>query len=622
MLLSPKCLLKILAFSFCILFSSVIQKAAIAQNYEVINYTSYRTVDKGKLIEEDEILVQINDRLGEKYNKFEIPYSSKNKLKSLDAQIEDLSGNVIRKLKKSEIKNVSAISNIAFYEDEYVAKFSLKYNKYPYRIRINYRTEYNEFLDIAKWYPVESPDIPTRNAKLVVKIPESYSIHYKQNNTDDPEIKAEEGMKIYTWETSYLNTVEEELYSPPMNNFIPSVIVIPEEFVYGIPGSFTDWESFGLWTYNLINGLDELPYEEKGRVNSLLKDLKTDREKVRALYHYLQDNTRYINVSIDIGGLKPYPAEYVSYNKYGDCKALTNYMKSLLKEAGIESYYSKIFADEQIPPFDSAFPMQFSNHAILNVPLEKDTLWLECTSTTTPFGYISTSIQNRYALKVDSNASRLVKTPAMDDNEIQSIRFIEIDFEIDGNARVEFNIVARGNLFEDLQFFNSYANQHYKDQVIKKMFRFSDYEMTNWTLDQMNRDSSFVNLNASLLLKDHAKIYNKDIIVKVLQANIPDFEHSSKRSLPVQIDYPIAQKDELVYHWPESWEPAVIPKPKSLKITYGEYTFDVEIGKDTIKVERYFKLNPGYYPIDEYKLFYEFIESVNQLERDNAFIFK
>ncbi len=613
---------RVFAISFCILFLSALQTTVVAQFYEVINYTSYRTVEKGKLIEENEILVQINDRMGEKYNKFEISYSPRNKLKSLDAQIEDLYGKVIRKLKKSEIENSSAVSSGTLYQDEFVSKFSLKHNRYPYRIRISYKTEYSEFLDIAYWSPVKSYDVPIRNAELVVKVPDSYSIHYKQKNTDDPEITEEEGMKVYTWKASYLKTIEEELYSPPMSNFMPEVIVVPEEFVYGIPGSFADWESFGLWSYKLMNGLDELPYEEKRKVRSLLKDLKTDREKAKALYHYMQDNTRYINVSIDIGGLKPYPAEYVSYNKYGDCKALTNYMKSLLKEAGIESYYSKIFADEQIPPFDSDFPMQFSNHAILNVPLDKDTLWLECTSSTTPFGYLSPSIQNRYALKVDSNASMLVKTPAMEDTEILTKRYIGFDFKIDGNAMAEFNIVARGDLFEALQSFNSYASEHYKNQIIKKMFNFSSYEMINWTIDQIHRDSSFVDLNASLLLHDHAKIYNKDIIVKVLPANIPDFEHTSKRSLPVQIDYPIAQRDELVYHWPESWEPEVIPEVKSLKTKYGEYTFDMEIGKDAIIVKRYFKLNPGFYQMDEYKQFYEFIESVNQLERNNAFIFK
>jgi len=76
-----------------------------------------------------------------------------------------------------------------------------------------------------------------------------------------------------------------------------------------------------------------LPDNIKKEVHELTDNLKDVRQKVYVLYDFLQKNTHYINVSLGIGGWQPFPADYVAIKRYGDCKALSNYMVALLKEA-------------------------------------------------------------------------------------------------------------------------------------------------------------------------------------------------------------------------------------------------------------------------------------------------
>ena len=52
-------------------------------------------------------------------------------------------------------------------------------------------------------------------------------------------------------------------------------------------------------------------------------------------------------------------------------------MRSLLQVIGVESYYTLVMAGENAPSIINNFPSPQFNHAILCVPVDKDTIWLE-----------------------------------------------------------------------------------------------------------------------------------------------------------------------------------------------------------------------------------------------------
>ena len=65
--------------------------------------------------------------------------------------------------------------------------------------------------------------------------------------------------------------------------------------------------------------------------------MNNDTDKISALYKYMQDKVRYVSVQVGIGGWQPIEAETVDRLSCGDCKALANYMESLLDVAGIKT---------------------------------------------------------------------------------------------------------------------------------------------------------------------------------------------------------------------------------------------------------------------------------------------
>src|SRR6185295_15281183 len=138
-----------------------------------------------------------------------------------------------------------------------------------------------------------------------------------------------------------LPAYEEEPNSP--KGIHPRVLTSPIEFeVEGYHGSIKEWEDISKFSYTLNKGRDLLPESEKEKVRELLKGENDTYEKIRKLYEYMQSKTRYVSIQLGLGGWQTIEAKEVVAKGYGDCKALSNYMKALLNTAGIPAYIALI----------------------------------------------------------------------------------------------------------------------------------------------------------------------------------------------------------------------------------------------------------------------------------------
>lgn len=120
----------------------------------------------GKLYKSITNEIKIFNRAGEEFTKVSIPYSKLIKISKLEACIKDMNGIIIKRLGKGEISDRNAISDMAFYEDNFVKEFTLKHNVYPYSIFYSYQLQQDEFLQIEEWLPVIGRKVPTIKAVL------------------------------------------------------------------------------------------------------------------------------------------------------------------------------------------------------------------------------------------------------------------------------------------------------------------------------------------------------------------------------------------------------------------------------------------------------------------------
>ncbi len=593
----------------------------VATNGQVIDYSTTVKIEKGKKITERSFLIQVNSKEHNGLSEVKMHYSANQEFELLEAYIVDPNGKTVRNLKKKEITTKSDVSYGTFYEDDFIKEFALKWNEYPYQIKYKYRVTEDDFVYVAKWYPTVFNDITTRRASLQVELPIDYKVSMDYSRDLQYQTYQQDGKQILQWELEEYKVSKSEIFSPPIIELLPNVSVVPREFDYGIHGNSESWSSYGKWHDLLNDDSDILPTSEKIKVNELIEGVADKKEIVKILYHYLQDNTRYINVAIDVGGLKPYPASYICEKKYGDCKALTIYMKALLKQAGIPSFYTVINAGSNAERINRDLPSQQFNHVILSVPIDNDTLWLENTSSYSPFNYLGTFTQNRYALLVDGENSGLISTPKLSLNDVLEKRTYSFKLNEEGVGSISINKKLKGEAFEYYKFYQNESSKKDQKHRILLDINLKNFELEKWGIMQLNRDKQELNvIFVANCFDQFRKVSNLKVIQPVI-FNIPPFEDPDLRKNPVRINFPINKSDSIVYELPfiDKYE-VELPNDSFTNSVYGKYEERYVKSGHKIIVLKNFQLYAADYPIESYRDFFLFIESIIKIQSQSVIL--
>lgn len=606
--------MKRLILTFLIAVNLTGALAQVPPDMEIITRALQFTLAPEGMTRYDTVLLQINNRNAD--TEIQIPYSRGDKVNIGNVWIEDTAGNIIRSTKRNDIKDRSSISSMAMYEDNFEKYFDLKHNVFPYRIYYTTRIQYARSLNIIEIDHSWSK-IAIRDAKVIVEVPFQDSIWTQYRNIGEPDIAVLKRYKRYTWQYCYKPPLSWENNNVKSDLKAPCIKVAPLHFKYGEKGSFASWQSFGNWVFRLNQNRDKLTSQECRKIDNMLQNIEDDSEKAKILYRYLQDNTRYINVSIELGGLQTHPASYVCEHKYGDCKALTNYMQSMLKYAGIPSFYTLIDASPRVPEIDINFPSQVFNHAILTLPLNNDTVFLECTAKNIPFGYVGTNIQGRKALLVDKEKSRLIKTPSLQPEEVYCTRKITVN---PSASEILLQETQRGYNFELYTYLENEVSGNEVAGIIRNYIFPGKAELQDYVFISNDREEAEISLKASFNAPNIEREYGDNLILPPFPISITNYEAPKARNTGVQIDYPEFHSDTIIYYIPGN-KIFTLPDKVTEESSFGTYNQRFELLEENQLVcYKTLLLYAGQYTLEQYNDFYRFISLARANENKHIHI--
>jgi len=548
-------------------------------------------------------VITVFNKQGDTYANFYSYGDNFIELKDFSGIIKNASGTVIKKIGKKDLTISSMSENLA--DDDYSILYECKVPTYPYTIEITYQQKRrNGILNYPHFAPIRGYLMSVKNANYTIELPANMNIRYDSNfdcNIRDEQV----GNKhIYTFSAENLKAITKEPLSPSFRDISPHVTIAPSDFCFdSYCGNMDTWGKFGAWLSDLQKGKDTLLEEFTNKVKELVKDAERDREKVEILYKFLQNNWRYVSIQLGIGGLQPIAASSVYKTKFGDCKGLTNLMLAMLKVVDIPSNYCTIFMGDK-KYFRANFPNPHeANHVILLVPLKNDSIWLECTSSTIPFGFIHDDIAGHDALVITEGGGKLCRLPVYPDKLNKKVSKLSINISEEG--------IIKGNMTFEENLHGYLSNVYYmtskdRSQVLNYIntnIKFPKIQVDNIHTTENKSPLPSCTLTADFSASDFINKTGTRLFVPIYPLNKGNYDifSSNSRISDIEISYGYTKSDSITFNIPESYTTESLPKDISLNTPYGTFSTSINHDGNKILFTQNIDIFSGKYDKSEYK---------------------
>ncbi len=578
----------------------------------------------------NQLILRINKTItvlnenGDEYARIVLFYNKNTQIRSAKGEIYNADGKLTAKFGLSQFRDESAVNDFSIFEDTRLKHYLPIVNSYPYTLVYSIEMVFRQNLMIPDWRPQPSPEVSVENSHYTFISPAGSDFLIQANHLSEPGSgEIIDKIQYRYWHEKQLLAQKPAPYSPPAHLSQKSVRIAAKKFTYyQHEGAYENWEDLGKWYYErLLKNKQELPASTRNQMERLVQGLDSDKEKAKVIYEYLQKKVRYVSIQIGIGGLEPFPASEVDRLSYGDCKGLVNYMQSLLAVVGIESYYCVVEAGRQKISLDPSYPsMAQGNHIILCLPLKGDTTWLECTSQTSPFGYLGDFTDDRYVLACTPEGGKLLKTPKLSTADNLQLRNAQFSIDEEGHLFGGLKTVFSGAQYDNHQLLVNQtlaAQRKYLNEIYAADHIFFD----KVAYQEEKGDSPHIVENLELTIPQFAAFTKTSLQFPIYPFSLGrPVAIMRNRTVPFYINRGYTDVDVFTYALPKNVVPLMEPVTKSLSTPFGDYQMNVVIKDGQLVASRELRLYEGTYDPEVYTAFEKFMNEIYRNDRIRVYL--
>jgi Domain of Unknown Function with PDB structure (DUF3857)/Transglutaminase-like superfamily len=565
-----------------------------------------KDIDEAKLTVYE--VITALDAEGEKALNFFETSNSFRKLQAIDIVVYDAAGTIINKYKLKDLHVTASGQGLVEDGKDYFLKISAP--SFPLTVQYQYEIKYKGTLNYPDYY-IQEPEQSVQYSSYTASIPEDLKLRFKAKNISiSPAITVPEKNQIYFWEVKNLRAIPYERGATKDAGNYPQVMIAPNKFsMDGNVGDLSSWKNFGSWYSQLLIGTDNLPEWTKNTLKKMVEGVSGDKEKIKIIYNYLQKNFRYVSIQLGIGGYKPFPASFVDEKKYGDCKALSNYLQACLHAIGIKSYQALINARYNVQQVDPSFPHNAFNHDILCVPQTNgDTIWLECTSSTNDFNVLGSFTENKNALLVTPDGGIIVKTPASVPQENTLTLSTKVQLNEDGSGIAEGILTTSGECKQQLLGYLLNEKEDMQKAYFTNYLGFMHPDELELATDHI-QDSAKASFNFSVQkipdFMTGSKMFLNPHISKPWNIQMP---MDKERRQDFYFEYPFIKIDSTIYQLPGDYTVAELPAPTKDTFEFGSFetNYSYDTKSNTITTCAMLCLSRNLIPAKDFMKTYDF----------------
>lgn len=508
-----------------------------------------------------------------------------------------------------------------FFDDSRVQFFPLRFTGKGVRQKVSVKKIYSDGKYFTRLYIPSS--YPVKEQVFEFRVPSWLTVDFKKINFENCKAEISENKKgdytTYIFKIKDLEAYTTEYLRIGRAFTDPHIII--QIGAYEIKGEkfsgFTNTGDVYKWNYRLY----QMAGNEKDKISSqvakIIQDKKTDLEKIRAIYYWVQDNIRYIAFEDGYSGYIPASAQEVLAKKYGDCKGMANLLTEMLKQQGFDASFAWV-GTRHIPYPQSMPALCVNNHAICVLNYSGKTYFLDGTESYVPFGENAFRIQGKEVMVAKGDKYEIMTVPVTDiaENKIYTkADFTLTDAKLTGKVKVELTGNQRTMFHQAYQDLPTKEKQKFLNDFLE--FNNSNLQASNIKTSNLadreakvviEGDVDFSNTVAAINNEKYAAI---DFFPKTLERFIPD----EKRKEGYDLDISAKFTDEIsLTIQPDK---KFIDKPENLELKSDGYEFrgiyTIENNKLTLKKE--LQLKKSIIPKGEFPEWTKFIESIRDFNR-------
>lgn len=408
-----------------------------------------------------------------------------------------------------------SVENI-FYSDARICFFSLPLEKRNSTSRVVIRKTHLDPQYFTSVYFTEPYLTEKKTVRFVIPAwMKADLLEYNFKGFDIRKSESTEGSdRVITYTLANIPKPVREARAPGSSYIRPHILVRCQE---ATPGSkhfvyFKSLKEQYSWYISLVRQVQDDQDLLRKKATELTSGLSSDMDKVKAIFHWVQQHIRYIAFEDGIAGFRPASAADVLRKQYGDCKGMANLTRGLLKSLNLDARICWLGTNHIA--YDYSTPsMAVDNHMICAWVYNGKKYFLDATETNIGINEYAERIQGRQVLIENGDTYLLETIPATtpDQNvqrEVAKLRFENIH-DLKGDVQLSFKGESRSDMLNRIERIK-------KDNLQKSLIAYlsqsnQDYAIDNLQPTSFSTPDSLLNIRYQLHFRNAATAFDKEL---------------------------------------------------------------------------------------------------------------
>lgn len=506
-------------------------------------------------------------------------------------------------------------SNDLFHNDTRVKYFNLDFPSMGYKYGSSLEKVYKDIKYFTRINFIQ--EFPTKSKTVIVKVPNWLNVELKPYNFEGYDITLksvkEDDFTIHTYTLKNLPSYYKDENAPGSSFIYPHVLILAKSFTYknNKVQLFESTQDLYNWYRSLTNSLDNDNTAFKTFVADLIKDATTDKEKIKAIYYWVQDNIRYIAFEDGIAGFKPDEASNVYKKRYGDCKGMANLTKQMLTEVGFDARLTWIGTNHIA--YDYSTPnLAVDNHMICTLVYNDDYIFLDATEKYNAFGEYATRIQNQQVL-IENGDNYILKTvpkAKLDFNRTtKQYNFTISETDLVGDVEHLYEGENRAQLLYYIESISTDRKEDFLEYLLNQGNN-NNIVSDISTTDLKNRENN-ITFNYNLKVKGAVSEFENTLYIEPnLNTSYQNYKMANRK-----VAYQFSSQDHKIetinIAIPDGYMVSYLPE--NISITHEKFEMTVSYSKDNNKVtyKKEFKILDPMILKEDFKIWDNFIKKLD-----------